>query len=409
MGQLNVNKIQSNSVAAMTSSIIREALKLGADKSIISFAGGLPASESFPIDDIKEANFSIYEDPEIINAALQYGLTAGYNPLIDELQKVYSNLGLDVDKDRIKVTSSSQQGLDIVARSFINPGDKVILSEPSYLGAIQAFGFSGAEFVSVDMTNEGMSSKGLENALLSNPDAKFIYIIPDFQNPTGITMSSKRREEVAGLANKHNKLVIEDSPYKEIRFKGEHQPFIYSLIPDRTILLGTLSKILAPGFRIGWHIAQEELSNVLVKAKQPLDLCTGSFNQAIVAAYFKSGKAAANLENTIQLYSGKRDTMIDSFNKYLQKGIDWIEPNGGLFLDLTLDPKWGINTYDMLKDFVHEYKVAFIPGEAFSTLGQGKNKMRINFSYVSKEKIAKGVQNLDQMITAARKKYNVGN
>jgi 2-aminoadipate transaminase len=394
----DLNKIYSLTAQGMQRSAIREILKLTQQPDIISFAGGLPAPESFPVEDIKEVSTEVLTS--MGTSALQYGTTEGYVPLRQELIKHYKKDGLNLEQENLIITTSSQQGLDLLGKIFINRGDKVLCGLPSYLGGLSAFRTYGAEMIGIGFDKHGMRSDLLEQKLqemkAKGEKPKFIYIIPDFQNPAGITMPKFRRQEIINLAHKFDVLIVEDSPYRELRFDGEVQPMMYQMDgTGHVITLGTFSKILAPGFRIGWVIADAEIADKFVVAKQATDLCTPPFLQMIAAKYMEKGYLEKNLTETIDSYRIKRDTMLDGFKKHMPEGVTWTEPEGGLFLFLYLPEH--MNSENLFKQAIDK-KVAFVLGSVFHCDGSGKNTMRLNFSFPSLEQNKEGVKRLAEVI-----------
>ncbi|HRS54307.1 MAG TPA: PLP-dependent aminotransferase family protein [Bacteroidales bacterium] len=395
----NLENIFSDAAERMKKSEIRELLKLTQKPEIISFAGGLPATSSFPIEELKEIACEVLEK-EGANA-LQYSTTEGDNELRKLLVEKYQQKeGLNITINNIIITTASQQGLDLIGKIFINPGDKIICGLPSYLGGLQAFQAYGADMVGIRFDKYGMDSSILRNTLkeLKNKNQlpKFIYIIPDFQNPAGITMPEWRRKEIIEIAHEFNLLIVEDSPYREIRFEGESQRTIHALDgTGQVILLGTFSKIFVPGFRIGWMIANERIIDKVVSAKQSADLCTSAFVQKIAALYIKKGYFEKKLQKIIKDYKEKRDNMIQAFKDYMPEGVTWTEPEGGLFLFLHLPKKM-----DASHLFARAIKgnVAFVIGSVFHCDGSGKNTARINFSFCSKEVAREGVKRLAKAI-----------
>ncbi len=394
----DLQSILSDAARGMKKSAIRELLKLTKDPEIISFAGGLPAPETFPIEELVEiTNEVLREDGE---KALQYGSTEGDDKLRELIAELYKKMGFDISIKNVMITTASQQGLDLLAKIFINRGDKILVGLPSYLGGLQAFKAYGAELVGIEFDESGMRSDDLETKLaelkVANDLPKFIYIIPDFQNPAGVTMPEKRRKEIIEIARKYDILIIEDSPYKEIRFEGKHQESLYTLEGrGQVINFGTFSKIFVPGFRIGWVIAYPEIIDKFVKAKQATDLCTSPFVQKIAAKYMEKGCFESNLKKTIQLYKEKKDIMMKAFEKYMPEGVTWTKPEGGLFLFITL-PEYMDS--EILFQKAIKKKVAFVVGHAFYCNGKGRNTMRINFSYVPKDLSEIGVKRLAEVI-----------
>lgn len=388
----------STSVKGMKRSAIRELLKLTNDPEIISFAGGLPAPETFPVEDLQVCVKDVLQNEA--KSALQYGATEGDTRLRELIVKDYRKQGFDITVDNVMITTASQQGLDLISKIFINRGDKLICGLPSYLGGLSAFNAYGANPVGIKFDEHGMRADKLEETLQemekNGEKPKFIYVIPDFQNPAGVTMPEARRKEVIEIARKHNILIVEDSPYKELRFEGKPQKTLYAL--DNTgqvITMGTFSKIFVPGFRLGWIVAHEDVIDQLVKAKQATDLCTSPFVQKIAVKYIEKGFYEKNLKKTIENYRQKKEVMMDSFNKYMPEGVSWTNPEGGLFLFLTLPE--GMDSEKLFLKAI-EKKVAFVIGHVFHCDGSGKNTMRINFSYATKEQNVEGVKRLASVI-----------
>jgi 2-aminoadipate transaminase len=393
-----LDSLLSRNMAAAKRSAIREILKLTQKPEIISFAGGLPAEKSFPVEDIKICMNEVLETAG--TKALQYGTTEGCNELREQLVKHYKSQGVEIGINNIMITTASQQGLDLTGKIFINPGDKIICGLPSYLGGLSAFRSYGGVPVGIKFDKDGMCPIELEKSLakmqLENDLPKFIYLIPDFQNPAGITYPESRRLELLAIADKYDLLVIEDSPYRELRFDGKEQKMMFELDKsDRVVVLGTFSKILAPGFRIGWVVAHEKIIEKFVTAKQAVDLCTPAILQMAVAKYMEKGMLKLNLEKTIDMYRIKRDLMLSCFKKYMPQEITWTEPEGGLFLFLYLPE--GMDSEDLFKIAI-EKDVAFVIGKVFHCDGSGINTMRLNFSFPTHEQIEEGVKRLAEAI-----------
>lgn len=382
----------------MKKSAIREILKLTQKPDMISFAGGLPSPDSFPIDDIKEITSEVLEKEGKI--ALQYGTTEGDIKLRTLLAERHIRDGLKLSPENILITTGSQQALDLCGKIFIDRGDVVICGLPSYLGALNAFSNYGARLVGIPLDDEGMKPELLERIIIKLKSEgcviKFIYVIPDFQNPTGVTLPRERRMEIIRIAEKHDLIIVEDSPYREVRFEGAHEPLMASLdTHGRVITLYTFSKILAPGFRLAWVTGHPEIIDKMVTAKQAADLCTPPFVQKIVARYIEKGLLDINLAKTVELYHGRRDYMLECFRKFMPEGVKWTEPAGGLFLFVTLPP-----TMDATKllERAIEKKVAFVCGFVFYCNNEGHNTIRINFSYTDKKDTCEGVRRLAEAI-----------
>jgi 2-aminoadipate transaminase len=394
----SVNQFLSVSGKSMKRSAIREILKHLQKPGMISFAGGLPAPETFPVDDLKEIAVEILEKngPE----SLQYGTTEGDPLLRKMLVERHNKQGLNIIIDNLIITSASQQALDLIAKVFLDPGDYVLCGLPSYLGGINAFLLYGAKLKGISLDEHGMKPDELEETIIILKELgrkiKFIYVIPDFQNPSGITLPDSRRLKIIEIAEKYDLLIVEDSPYRELRFEGEPQKLMYGLdTTGRVITLCTFSKIFAPGFRVGWVLGHPEILDKLVMAKQTADLCTSPFVQKIIARYMQKGLLEKNLKKTIDLYRIRRTHMINCFRKYMPAGVTWTEPQGGLFLFVTLPSH--LDTDEIFKKAIVK-NVAFVAGSSFFCNNSGHNTMRINFSFSNEQEIEAGVQRLSQVI-----------
>lgn len=384
---MNINEFLSSSAKCMKPSPIRELLNVVNKPGIISFAGGFPNPQSFPIEEIRKIMNEVLDEQGA--KALQYGGTDGNHVLREEIAKRYIKQGLQIDKENIIITTASQQAIDLTARILIDPGDTVICGLPSYLGALQAFTSYQANIIGAEKDEE---LEAVVRAMcMSGKKPKFIYAIPDFQNPSGVTMSLEQRQYMVRIARKYDLIIVEDSPYREIRFEGEAQPLIASLAPERTIMLGTFSKTFVPGFRLGWVVAPKEIIYRYNLAKQSADLCSPVFDQAVAAKFLQSGYFEKNLAKTIELYRHKRDLMLECLSKYMPEGVQWTKPDGGLFLFVTLPE--GYDTKELFQMAI-EQSVAFVIGEAFFCDGGGQNTMRINFSFMDDEGIEEGVKRL---------------
>jgi len=382
----------------MKRSAIREILKNLQNPGMISFAGGLPAPETFPVEDLKEIVFEVLEKNGA--DALQYGTTEGDISLRKALVDRHNRHGLKISTDNLIITTGSQQALDLIARILIDPGDYVLCGLPSYLGGLNAFSAYGAKLKGITLDEHGMKPDELEETIIHLKDLgkkiKFIYVIPDFQNPAGITLPESRRIRIIEIAEKYDLLVLEDSPYREIRFEGEPQRMMYELDKTgRVMTLCTFSKILSPGFRVGWVLGNPEILDKIVMAKQTADLCTSSFVQKIIARYVEKGLLEKNLKNTIALYRERRNLMIECFRKEMPEKVTWTEPQGGLFLFVTLPEH--IDSDIIFKKAI-EKNVAFVSGSTFFCNDSGRNTMRINFSYSKPSDIEEGVKRLSAVI-----------
>lgn len=384
----------------MSSSIIRETLKLTQRPDIISFAGGLPAPELFPVREFQEACRYVLEHDG--PTALQYSVTEGYPPLKEYLCEKMQKYGVPAEPPNVLITNGSQQALDLIGKIFIDPGDYVITGRPTYLGAIQAWNAYEARYVTIPLDDDGMQVDLLEDALKSQP-IKFIYILPNFHNPAGVTLSLERRMKLVELAAKYGVFIVEDDPYGDLRFEGEDITPIVVLHKENTLYLSTFSKTLAPGIRLGWIVAPQAIIAKLVQAKQGADLHTSTFTQMIVNDICQRGFVRQHVKQIREVYRQRRDVMLAAMEKYFPEGVTWTRPQGGLFLWVRLPP--GVDCLELLKVAIEE-KVAFIPGTAFYPDGAGRDAFRLNFSNASPEMIEEGIKRLGkaikrQMVTAS--------
>lgn len=396
---MDEQKYFSDRALGMKRSVIRELLKLTAKPGIISFAGGLPAPATFPVDHVICAIDKVIE--EEAHTALQYGPTEGDKRLREDLTEIMKAEGIDTTPDHILVTTASQQGLDLVAKIFLNPGDTCITGSPTYLGGLQAFKSYQGVPIGVELDEHGMIPEHLEETIArleaEGRRPRFIYIIPDFQNPAGVTIPEDRRRKILDIAEKGEYLIVEDTPYRQLRYSGEHQKTFQSMAPDMVLSLYTFSKLLLPGFRLGWACGPHWVVDKMVMAKQAVDLCTPPFNQAITHAMLQAGVLETGLKNTIKLYDRRRKLMLDSLEKEFadMPDVHWTKPEGGLFLWLTLPD--GMSADDLFQKAVDE-NVAYVPGSAFFPDNDNYQSMRLNFSFANEEQIVDGVKRLAQVV-----------
>ena len=397
----DLESVFSKNARGMKKSVIRELLKLTRRPEVISFAGGLPDLSSFPIEDLSEVTVDVLKRDGV--TALQYSPTEGDPKLKDELIAHHEREdGITLSPENVLVTVASQQGLDLVAKIFIDRGDPVIVGLPTYVGGLGAFRAYGAEMIGVPLDDDGMRMDRLEHELEElrryGKKPKFIYVVPDFQNPAGLTMSEERRRKLISLAKSHDVLIIEDSPYKELRYDGETVKSLLALDGTGHIIgLHTFSKILFPGMRLGWIIADEAIIQKLAIAKQSTDLCTPAFTQAIVAEFASRGLLRKNIDNVREIYREKRGVMLKALDDYMPslEGLRWTRPEGGLFLWVTL-PKH-MDSEELFYEAI-ERNVAFVIGSAFHCNGRGQDTMRLNFSFPTKEDIVEGIKRLAKVI-----------
>jgi 2-aminoadipate transaminase len=391
-------RFYSKNVMNINRSAIRDLLRITRQPDIISFGGGLPAPDTFPVKELEEISCQLLREKGAI--ALQYGPTEGETTLREEIAKWMAREKATVKLENILVTSGAQQGLDIIAKIFLDPKDIAVVELPSYMGGLQAFSAYRAKLVGVPQDNDGMRMDLLEKALAKlarrNRKPKFIYVVPDFQNPSGVTMTLERRKSLLELARKYEVPIIEDSPYRDLRFVGDSVPMIFSLDKENYVIaLGTFSKLLCPGLRLAWITAPVEWIERMVIAKQSMDLSSPVFTQLMVAEYMKRGLLPQQVEKIRRLYARKRGVMINALRRYMPKGVKWTEPEGGLFLWVKLPKKMNANA---LFPKAIENKVAYVIGSAFHCNGKGQNTMRLNFSYPSEEQIEEGIKRLANMV-----------
>ncbi len=383
----------SEDVGSFFRSPVREIFRKVDLNSIYSFAGGYPSADTFPLEEIRRTMSEVID--KYGARAFQYGATQGVPELREAIASRYG-----VGVERVQVTSSSQQGIDVCTRVLVDPGDVILTSEPSYLGALQSFRSYRADVRGIrhDLDIEiyrRNCEEAVEGACRDGKKIKFLYIIPDFQNPSGETLTLQERQMLVGLAERHDFLIVEDCPYRELRYSGEAVPTMYSMAPDRVLHLGSFSKIFAPGFRLGWAIAHPDLLDSIYVCKQSLDLCPPVFDQYVAAEFLGSGRLDLNLAKSIALYRGKRDLMLSLLEEHMPAGVSWTHPEGGLFLFLTMPEGFdAVRFYDRALDA----GVAYVAGEFFYPQRGGKNTMRLNFSFMDKERMVAGIQLLASLL-----------
>lgn len=397
---MNYNELFSQVVSRSKASAIRELLKIISRPEIISFAGGLPDPTLFPTQDVAGIMHDVVT--QFPKEALQYGTTEGQDCLKKELINLLKETeNIDVKPEQMLVVSASQQALDMTARLFVNPGDDIITACPTYLGALQAFQVAGASITGAESDAYGILPEDLEAKLeglkKQGKPCKFVYLVPDFQNPTGTTIPERRRLEILEIVKKYNTFILEDSPYRQVRFEGESPRTFYALDKGQghVVTMFTFSKVFVPGFRLGYIIGPEEVIRKYVILKQAMDLCSSPILQLATSEYLRRGLLLDHVQQIIDCYREKRDLMLKTLAEYMPKNVSWTRPEGGLFLWLTL-PKH-MDATKMLPKAI-ENKVAYVAGVDFYPDGDVFNDMRLNFSYSSKEQIVEGLKRLAQTI-----------
>ncbi|MFW6111607.1 MAG: PLP-dependent aminotransferase family protein [Candidatus Bipolaricaulota bacterium] len=379
-------------------SAIREVLKYTQNSEVISFAGGLPKPETFPSEGLSES--AARQISNNYRKSLQYGTTEGVEEFREEMMNWLLSFGMDFELKNIISTNSSQQAIDLVCKAFIDPGDVVFCGLPTYLGAVQAFSSFQSEQVGIPIQDDGMDLGVLEEKIKETKKAgknsKFIYVIPDFQNPTGVTLSESKRERLARIAEKHDLLIVEDTPYFGVRFSGEFKPPISTYdVSERVITVTSLSKILSSGMRLAVTVGPEKLLQEMVKMKQSTDLCTSTTTQWIAADWLANNDLSEHLKGLRGYYKENRDAMLDEMARSFPEEITWTEPNGGLFIWVTLPEG---QDADLLFDRALEEKVAFVPGHHFYVNDGGRNTLRLSYSLLSPEEIKEGIRRLGKVM-----------
>lgn len=373
-------------------------LKAAADPKIISFAGGLPAPELFPVEGMKKATDKVYAEHG--QQALQYGAAKGVTELRELiLKRVKEKENVDAKLENVMVTTGSEQAIDLVGKAFVNPGDTVLVEEPTYLCALDVFRSYGANFVSVPMDEDGMKMDALEEALKAHPETALVYTVPNFQNPTGRTMPAERRKKFAELAAKYDVPVLEDNPYGDIRFAGEHVPSVKSFDhAGKVFYMSTFSKILAPGFRLGWLVADPKVIEKLTVLKQSADLHTDNLVQYVVTEFFNENDVDAHVKEISDLYGKRKQLMIDGIKKYFPKDVKYTDPEGGMFLWVEVP---GVtDTVELFKQCL-EHNVAFVPGDPFFAGKPQPGTFRLNYSNMQEDQIEVGLKRLGEALSQA--------
>ncbi len=379
-------------VNGLKSSAIRDILKLISKPGMISLAGGLPAPELFPLEALGAASRQVLL--KYGSQALQYSITEGLVPL---REKIVKNLDLDARRlavQNVMITQGSQQGLELISKLYLDKGSLVFTEDPSYLGALQAFSLFQARVRTIASDENGIRTDALREALKKQKPS-FLYLMPNFQNPTGVSLSLERRREIVAIAKEHDLLVVEDDPYGELIFEGEQFPSLFSLSSGNVLYLSTFSKTIAPGLRVAYAVASEEIAGKMALAKQGTDLQTNTFGQYIVNEYLESGAHGRHIELIRRTYASRRDCMLGAMEKHFPKSVSWNRPRGGMFLWITL-PK-GVDAKEVLLRCI-ERNVAFVPGREFFPDGSGGNTARLNFSNASIENIEEGIRRMGEVL-----------
>ena len=379
-------------------SAVREILKVAERPDVLSFAGGLPAPELFPVEAIAQAHAEVFAEEG--RAALQYSTTEGYGPLREWIREHLARGGHAVPVEQVLITNGSQQGIELVAKVLLDPGDLVVVEDPSYLAALQTFGSYQADFAVAGSDDDGLRVEDVERLVMAGRTPKLIYLVPNFQNPKGTTLSLERRRALVRLAQHHRILILEDNPYGELRFRGEHLPSLASLDTEGVVVsLGSFSKTLAPGMRLGWAVGPREVLRALTVAKQAADLHTATVAQRAAARLLARFDCAGHLETLRGVYGERCQTMLGALARHMPEGTRWTQPDGGMFVWVEL-PR-GLSA-DALFPQALDKRVAFVPGSSFFATTPRAEFMRLNFSNRPSELIEEGMRRLGAVIAASR-------
>lgn len=402
--RINYTEHFSERTKYMEASDVRELLKIAEMPDVISFAGGIPCKESFPVEEIKQINQNIFKKYGM--SPLQYSQTEGIPKLREKIVDYVKRMGIEINTHEVQITTGSQQGLFMCSFLFVDPGDCIISEDPMYLGEEQTLRPMQPDIIGIHMDSNGIKLDFLEDELKkirNKKKIKFIYTVPNFQNPTGVTIPEKNRKRLIDIANDYDTLIVEDDPYYFLRFEGEDIPSIKSFDDEgRVIYLGSFSKIIAPGLRTGFLIANQELRDKFTIEKQPLDLCSPALTQYIVYDFLDDKNFLENQIHRIKsIYKEKRDAMLDSMEEYFPKEVKWTKPNGGLFIWLTT-PDY-VDMRELFMKAVSE-KVAYVPGDAFR-IGGERNCARLSFSLPTKEQIPIGIKKIGDLLKEKIRSY----
>lgn len=396
--------IYAKRVMSIRPSAVRMLFAATSRPDIISFAGGMPHPKSFPLSEINKVAKEIIEHEG--SSAFQYGPSEGYWELREFISHWVAADGIQIRPEDILITDGAQQALDLLGKIFVDPGDPLITEAPSYVGALNAFLSYQADVIGVPMDDNGLQVDLLPSVLsgleAKGRSPKFLYVIPNFQNPAGVTLSLERRKKLVELTRERNILLVEDDAYSHLCFEGEHLPAMKSM-NNEIIYISTFSKIFSPGIRVGWITAPNPIIEKMCPGKEAMNLCPSPFTQRLLLAYLKNYDIHQHVKKVIALYKERRDAMFSALEEFFPEEVKWTSPRGGLFIWATL-PSY-INTAEMLAEAISEAKVAYVPGEAFFADGSGKNSMRLNFSYPDKDSIYEGIKRLAKVIKKQMELY----
>jgi 2-aminoadipate transaminase len=384
----------------MSASEVRALFAVAARPEVVSLAGGMPFVQALPHEDVLDVVAQAFAEHG--SMALQYGEGQGTRDLRERLVPLMAAEGLDADPDDMVITAGAQQALDLVAKIFVDPGDEIVVEAPAYVGALSAFGAYQPRFLQVELDDDGMIVEQLEELLVRGSRPKFVYVVPNFGNPAGVTMSYARRERLVALCREAGVPILEDNPYGMLRFEGDRLPCLRSLDPENVIYLGTVSKVFAPGVRVGWALSEQSVTQRLIRAKEAADLCGSSFTMAVTERYFAGDRWRANLDSLVSLYRSRRDAMLEAMAEHFPSDAGWTHPAGGFYVWVSL-PEY-VDTQAMLAAAV-DRKVAYVPGTAFYPDGRGNDQMRLAFCYPTEDRIREGIARLGVLLGEQEQRY----
>jgi 2-aminoadipate transaminase len=393
--------LYAHRTSGMSASEVRALFAVASRPEVISLAGGMPYVEALPSRDVLAVVNEVIAEQGA--TAFQYGGGQGYLPLRERLVMLMAEEGLTADADDVVVTTGAQQALDLIGKIFIDPGDLIAVEAPAYVGALTAFGAYEPRYTTIDLDEDGMVVEGLEHALVRGERPKFVYTVPNFANPAGVTMSLERRERLVMLCREAGIPIIEDNPYGLLRFEGAPLPSLKALDPHNVIYLGTVSKTFSPGVRVGWTLAEQSVVQRLVLAKEAADLCGSNLNMLVTERWFADdARWRTNLATLVETYRARRDAMLESIEEHFPDGTSWTVPSGGFYVWVTL-PTW-FDTRAMLAAAV-ERRVAYVPGTAFYPDGRGADRMRLAFCYPTEDRIRDGIARLGALLADEAQLY----
>jgi DNA-binding transcriptional MocR family regulator len=403
MAEFSVDRfvdLYARRTSGMSASEVRALFAVASRPDVVSLAGGMPYVQALPSRQVIDVATEVLATDAA--TALQYGGGQGHLPLRERLVDLMAAEGVAADPDDVVVTTGAQQALDLLGKIFIDAGDRIAVEAPAYVGALTAFGAYEPEYLQIEIDDEGMIVDQLEEALVRGDRPKFVYTCPNFGNPSGVTLSYSRRQQLVGLCREASIPIIEDNPYGMLRFEGDPLPCLRTLDPDNVIYLGTVSKVFSPGVRVGWALAEQSVVQRLVLAKEAADLCGSSLNMLLTERYLTGDRWRQNVRILVETYRSRRDAMLEAIREHFPEGASWTEPSGGFYVWVSL-PQW-FDTQAMLAAAV-ERKVAYVPGTAFYPDGRGAQQMRLAFCYPTEPRIREGIARLGSLLADEAQLY----